>query len=522
MKYKVFLLFLCSFSVIARKERSVAISFNAPQSSRQDFSADVKSNVRYGVRARRSTVYRQIPKMLTSKTLCGIKKYFRWLGLSEKKILEQTTWYVVPAFVKFVQQFDGYSETIERLYKEFGKIGGWKKFKLFCKGQYTSGLQEVICKLNERLQDKKQRQQSITFEKRYNISSDVCGYLTAYNIEVNHLTHYHGTHDEHQLHDQLCMIAHKATGITKSYNCLPQSNLFIDVIGDGLACGVQAHHHHKTKITQAWVGFCWKAIDCVQAFCEGAVLGVQNTAHHLLHPIETVQNLLFSAWTIAELLAKTVHTVGLCAHAYVVDYDEFLERKNNIGDSLKYLKNRTHEVVSTTDARTIIKYGTAFAVEAMLFKKACSIAYKTTKRILPSVKKVASYKPAYVAVEKGEVLVEPLVDFVVSESNPHEWVSKGGLVYGLDNKFGSRMNHVLQHTVIREGKNVHSVFNVKGGELFELIDYAWLKRGLQLQNDPGVYVIKLGRAVGTEGETAIKIATLPGTSKILTAYPVKG
>ena len=475
MKYKVFLLFLCSFSIVRSHAEVLAntdgLSFDALQPSRSSFGEGGKSNVRYGVRARRSTAYKQMPKMRIPKTLCGIKKYFRWLGLSEKEVLEQTTWYVVPAFVKWVQQFNGYSEVIERLYKKFGKLSRWQRIKLFCKGEYTPGLQKIIRKLNEQLQDKKQRQRSATFEKRYSISSDVGDYLTAYNIEVNHLTHYYGTRAEHELHDQLCSIAEKATGITKLYNCPPQSNLFIDVIGDGLACGVEAHRNHKARITQAWVDFCWKAIDCVQAFCEGAVLGVQNTVHHLLHPIlhpiETVQNLLYSVWTIVKLLAKTVHTVGLCAHAYVVDYDEFLTRKNDIVDSLTYLKDRAYEVVSTTDARTIIKHGTAFTIEAMLFKKACSVAYKTTKKMLPLVKKVASYKPAYVAVEKGEVVVEPLVDFVVSKGNPHEWVSKSGLVYGLDDKFGNRLNHVLQHTKNTENvmRKVHTQFCIKGKKL---------------------------------------------------------
>ena len=44
-------------------------------------------------------------------------------------------------------------------------------------------------------------------------------------------------------------------------------------------------------------------------------------------------------------------------------------------------------------------------------------------------------------------------------------------------------------------------------------------RGNSLANDPGAYVIDLGRVIGTNGETTIKIIVIPGTSEIITAYP---
>lgn len=103
----------------------------------------------------------------------------------------------------------------------------------------------------------------------------------------------------------------------------------------------------------------------------------------------------------------------------------------------------------------------------------------------------------------------------------NSWVSKGGLVYGPDKKFGSRINHVLQHTVPNINKLNHTVFTLTGEALFDLIDFAWSKRGLPLSSDPGTFIIELDRIVGTLGERAIKIVTVPGTSNIITAYPIK-
>ena len=101
------------------------------------------------------------------------------------------------------------------------------------------------------------------------------------------------------------------------------------------------------------------------------------------------------------------------------------------------------------------------------------------------------------------------------------WVSKGGLVYGPDRKFGSRIQHVLQHTIPNNTKLNHTVFTVPEKELFDLIDFAWSKKRLPLPNDPGTYIVDLGKVIGTLGETAIKIVTIAGTNNILTAYPVK-
>ncbi|MBI5547146.1 MAG: hypothetical protein HY901_24970 [Deltaproteobacteria bacterium] len=44
--------------------------------------------------------------------------------------------------------------------------------------------------------------------------------------------------------------------------------------------------------------------------------------------------------------------------------------------------------------------------------------------------------------------------------------------------------------------------------------------GAPLANDAGVYVVGMGRIVGTAGEQSIKIIVRPGTSEVITAFPV--
>jgi hypothetical protein len=48
-------------------------------------------------------------------------------------------------------------------------------------------------------------------------------------------------------------------------------------------------------------------------------------------------------------------------------------------------------------------------------------------------------------------------------------------------------------------------------EVLGVVDEAWRAKGSPLPNDPGAYVVSMGRTIGT--------AVRPGTNQIITAYP---
>ena len=72
-------------------------------------------------------------------------------------------------------------------------------------------------------------------------------------------------------------------------------------------------------------------------------------------------------------------------------------------------------------------------------------------------------------------------------------------------------------------KPAHSVFNVARNRVLGLVDEAWAARGSHTIH-PGSgnwnYRVDMGRVIGTEGQTAINISVRPGTSEIVTAFPV--
>ena len=102
-----------------------------------------------------------------------------------------------------------------------------------------------------------------------------------------------------------------------------------------------------------------------------------------------------------------------------------------------------------------------------------------------------------------------------------KWKSSKGLIYGYDKKFGNRIQHVLSHASNNPNKINHTVFNSTEDEILKLIDEAWSMRSKPLSSDPGAFVIDMKRAIGTNGETAIKIIIKPETAEIITAYPLK-
>lgn len=80
--------------------------------------------------------------------------------------------------------------------------------------------------------------------------------------------------------------------------------------------------------------------------------------------------------------------------------------------------------------------------------------------------------------------------------------------------------HVLEHAEPNPAKTTYSVFSMDRKEILGAVDEAWLKKDSPVSGDPGAYVVPMGRAIGTSGETSIKIIFRPGANKVITAYPV--
>lgn len=107
------------------------------------------------------------------------------------------------------------------------------------------------------------------------------------------------------------------------------------------------------------------------------------------------------------------------------------------------------------------------------------------------------------------------------DKSTRTWTTPAGLDYGQGSVQGKRVLHVLEHAEPNPAKTTRSVFNMDRKEILGAVDEAWLKKGSSVVDDPGAYVVPIGRAIGTSGETSIKIIVRPRTNQVITAYPVK-
>ncbi|GAA4082534.1 hypothetical protein [Actinomadura miaoliensis] len=100
--------------------------------------------------------------------------------------------------------------------------------------------------------------------------------------------------------------------------------------------------------------------------------------------------------------------------------------------------------------------------------------------------------------------------------------SPSGLVYGEGSNEGHRILHVLEHGRENPNKPLHSVFKHDKGVL-DYVDEAWSKRynvtPIQ-QGNRQVYIVPMGRTVGTQGEKYIRIVVQNG-NEVVTAFPQK-
>jgi hypothetical protein len=110
---------------------------------------------------------------------------------------------------------------------------------------------------------------------------------------------------------------------------------------------------------------------------------------------------------------------------------------------------------------------------------------------------------------------------ILTKIGEDAWQSSGGLKYvGLDKKGLNRIEHVLQH--VDPAVPGKSVFNVPRNQILGLLDEAYVSSArVSVSGDSAAFITPMGRIVGTGGENAVRLVIKPGTSEVISAYPVK-
>ena len=97
--------------------------------------------------------------------------------------------------------------------------------------------------------------------------------------------------------------------------------------------------------------------------------------------------------------------------------------------------------------------------------------------------------------------------------------SPAGLIYAKGPQ-EHRATHVLLHGYGNPLKARHTQFRM-GEDILRTVGEAWLRRGAALDREGRVFVVDMGREVGANGETCLRIIVRRGGSRIVSAYPVR-
>lgn len=374
---------------------------------------------------------------------------------------------------------------------------------------------------------------------------------------------------------RLCHVAcvpHVEECIVDSLKVLRNSNniaetIFHTTVVDHLLTDVQTQSHSiATGTLPTWQRSSELFIKGVQAFAHGidpiqpAIdLGVlaakatyfvgKGTLDFIVRPDETK---LYVANTIATTTSNTisaiVHTAKfICDVQYgdlYLPHDEYVARCNQFAQIIEPLDHITTDHIVEFSAYTsgvlLSPWAIAKAYTRLNQIDAIGKISNEVKVFARGIKNIIQEHPSFVTAEGivlkmdseindvGKSTINTLYN-VVNESviskylksiGDNIWQSPAGLIYKPDPKFGNRVNHVLAHGKVNHLKKTHTVFNLSDHEILKLIDEAWLIRKEPLISDPGTYIINMKRCIGTCGESAIRLVTIPGTSEIITAYPV--
>jgi hypothetical protein len=217
-------------------------------------------------------------------------------------------------------------------------------------------------------------------------------------------------------------------------------------------------------------------------------------------------------------------------------WQELLEKGTEVGTTLVLdtvalhalsglVSRASHTIVE--ELSNALERGTRYATEE------CMVEVAGFGKLIIDDGIEAAYKVSEVVKESASIIKQPDKSLVqvaqelqYIEANGlrsignNIWQSPGGLVYKPDKKFGNRLQHVLSHAVPNSTKGTHTIFSVPKNKILELIDEAWAMKGEALIADSAAYEVEMGRIIGTKGESAIRIVVTPGTTNIITAYPI--
>jgi hypothetical protein len=403
--------------------------------------------------------------------------------------------------------------------------------------------------------------------------------LNSHDPDIKTFQNTHGTYLDCQLHKELCHTRNKMHHLERTYAHNPHVQILAPVVYRYTA---QAKNEHCPLVAFELSDFCHTITqvlehgmhilyDASSAVGKGIIKGACDVA-----TVEHWKGMATGAMQLGLLFADAIgqedalhYAMVLTAtsdnsNALTIAAEQYCSYTQAQKDAMNVCAQETYTKIKTMSWQEILEHGTEIGTTMILdtlalnaingFSRATSnLVIKELNNALESGALLTEQYAVEVAgfgkliIEEGAEITNNTIEFIkkdlitvnkndslikiigeIKEAGTvlkpienNAWQSPGGLIYKADKKFGNRINHVLAHAKTDPIKDQHTIFNVPENKVLQLIDEAWAMKSNPLESDAAVYIIDMKRIIGLQEESAIKIVVIPGTSEILTAYPIK-
>jgi hypothetical protein len=256
--------------------------------------------------------------------------------------------------------------------------------ELISKGCYTQHQQDRLNALRATQRNEERAVRSIS------VNDDMRCLAQQYDISTQNLSSGLMNTYEYQLHKEFLEQLSQAVHMQYYYDNAHDYRIFIDAVGYGVSCGVDANNNHQAIQATQWANFGWQVLDLAKAIVEGGVLGVYNTAAFVggvaTDPLGAIQAVARGVVTITSFLARATGSVlrlqaleerGYHAHLHA-ELDELVDHMNVI-------INHCSEQFASMPLREKVKHVVAFGTEIIVPAKVFKVAHTLCSRMRPMV-----------------------------------------------------------------------------------------------------------------------------------------
>lgn len=428
--------------------------FNSPNNNSSTHTISVPNSITFSTqhksfRHHTATPQYDLNRMKTEQ----LAWYFAAQNYTEADILSHPMLYMNPAYLALVKQLPRYPEFVKKYYEEYRKHKGFRAFWEWIHFRYRYGMREQFAFLyqeceKERIaqearecmhraekaqKEREERalkeatdvyctkiesiaQDAIPYEHQesrekayqhikardisrathqYVVAQDIITFAHEYDITESDLATFHGNAYEQQLHteflEQLAFVHTIST-----YYTLQPKNILIDAVCHGAAIGMEANRLQQPDVATAWANFGWKVLDVIEGFGEGLLLCTENTVDMILHPQDTLINVIhgigFLIKSSAQAIAVGMGTaIKLNTLKELRDYDAYAEEVEHISNNIKTVQALCTEQLAALSLKDTVKYGTACAADIILSKKIFAFGMTICTRASPIIRNTFAY-----------------------------------------------------------------------------------------------------------------------------------